>query len=996
MKKIIWCILLPVALMLIPNTSYAASTGQCEYGDSSCSSGSSGLGSNITMAPDCYSNNTCRDCYAGSASIWTRGRQYRKNNLTDVWSPCIATADSGAYTEAPAFPFNHGSCSAHGVSVFKQKYDYSTALINFLVQQTFGGQIPTHRYYTCDAEICTQGYMLNESSFCEQCSNTTGVASFWENTCSISSCIAGFSKSGNYLCVPNCSAGDYDDSGTCRPCPAGYYCPAGLSTTPANYGSTYGCLTGHYCPQRTKSATEYPCPIGTYNPLYNTTNISACVSCGAGRTTATTGCATSGLCSFCSNNANANTWSSGNCIIESCNNAFWLNSNSCKTCPTNATCNGTSTFSCNSGFAINGDKCSPIICPGGQWLNGSNCETCPIGYKCPFDNTKTLCNATDKEYQDQTNQSTCKTCPTGQIANQTRSGCVAITCPAGQWLDSDTCTECSTGWRCSNNQKTFCGNNNEYQDQFGQSICKTCAIGTEPNLNRTGCQNIQCPAGQWLNGSTCTQCSIGNRCEYNLTIPCSSDIKEYQDEPNQSTCKTCPTGQQSNATHTGCESIICPTNQILNGDNCICPAGNYMTSGNCIQCTLGSYCPLNSTTETPCPYGSYCPTPTEIYTCPTNHACAAKSTELTCAENYTLTAGYCLADTRSCTDKISGSLSALETWNGTTWINCTLESCLGTHIADIPSNTCIAQEQDCASDIPNATSAHSTWNGTTWTNCTLESCRENYTVNISTNTCDPITTDCTNEIPNALSAYATWNGTSFANCTPTMCSDGYKIEGKLCKSKCASNEHWENNGCVNNTRDCKSKIQHAKTAYERWDTLNFEWGTCSAETCNDGFHPELDGDGNICESNTRECTSSIPNASIAYQTWSESSNWNVECIPYGCEYGFKKVAAACAICEESNAEVFGENCAIVSCKNGYENKNNKCEPCGKPNAREYGSGCVIVDCNENYELKNGRCIAIIKPSSVYDQIESGLINPGNTSRVINTVLTPGMKKSTKK
>ena len=41
-------------------------------------------------------------------------------------------------------------------------------------------------------------------------------------------------------------------------------------------------IPGHYCPQGTESANQYPCAIGTYNPATNADVVSLCLPCTAG------------------------------------------------------------------------------------------------------------------------------------------------------------------------------------------------------------------------------------------------------------------------------------------------------------------------------------------------------------------------------------------------------------------------------------------------------------------------------------------------------------------------------------------------------------------------------------------------------------------------------------------------------------------------------------------------------------------------------------------
>lgn len=42
------------------------------------------------------------------------------------------------------------------------------------------------------------------------------------------------------------------------------------------------CPKGHYCPQGTGYAKQFPCPAGTYNPREGTDSQSACLLCPSG------------------------------------------------------------------------------------------------------------------------------------------------------------------------------------------------------------------------------------------------------------------------------------------------------------------------------------------------------------------------------------------------------------------------------------------------------------------------------------------------------------------------------------------------------------------------------------------------------------------------------------------------------------------------------------------------------------------------------------------
>lgn len=65
-----------------------------------------------------------------------------------------------------------------------------------------------------------------------------------------------------------CPAGTYQDEtgqGSCKACLAGYYCALASPCPGVNSTSPQLCPPGYYCPNGTRFATEYPCPIGTYN-----------------------------------------------------------------------------------------------------------------------------------------------------------------------------------------------------------------------------------------------------------------------------------------------------------------------------------------------------------------------------------------------------------------------------------------------------------------------------------------------------------------------------------------------------------------------------------------------------------------------------------------------------------------------------------------------------------------------------------------------------------
>ena len=74
-------------------------------------------------------------------------------------------------------------------------------------------------------------------------------------------------------------------------CPAGYYCTledtcgaqCGDPLPSGNYTVPQDCPPGHYCPEGTSFAFEWPCPVGSYGPNMNLHNASQCELCPPGR-----------------------------------------------------------------------------------------------------------------------------------------------------------------------------------------------------------------------------------------------------------------------------------------------------------------------------------------------------------------------------------------------------------------------------------------------------------------------------------------------------------------------------------------------------------------------------------------------------------------------------------------------------------------------------------------------------------------------------------------
>ena len=107
----------------------------------------------------------------------------------------------------------------------------------------------------------------------------------------------------------------------CSICPASYYCSGGV----ADYTVGYDCMKGHYCLPGTTSATQYPCPEGTYSNRTGRSVVADCTRAGPGYYSAGTG----------------NVLPTGQCAV-----GFY--------CPRGAT---TAKPSCNSTYCATGGPC---------------------------------------------------------------------------------------------------------------------------------------------------------------------------------------------------------------------------------------------------------------------------------------------------------------------------------------------------------------------------------------------------------------------------------------------------------------------------------------------------------------------------------------------------------------------------------------------------------------------------------------------------------------
>ncbi|CAG6003426.1 unnamed protein product, partial [Menidia menidia] len=211
------------------------------------------------------------------------------------------------------------------------------------------------------------------------------------------------------------------------PCPKGYYCsegsvapqhcPLGTISTEdgqascsacpqgnnASLSESYECPVGHYCPPRTWSKHQYPCPAGSFNPHTQKTKSQDCLPCPPGFYCDSPGKnVASGLCSagyYCLSGAQSPTPEDGRLTGDRCPEGHYCpqGSSAPQPCPigyhTNKTRNShlSDCLPCPPGFLCvsRGLSFPSHVCPAGSYCPGRDNTSgevsiaCSPGNECP-------------------------------------------------------------------------------------------------------------------------------------------------------------------------------------------------------------------------------------------------------------------------------------------------------------------------------------------------------------------------------------------------------------------------------------------------------------------------------------------------------------------------------------------------------------------------------------------------------------------------------------
>ena len=155
-------------------------------------------------------------------------------------------------------------------------------------------------------------------------------------------------------------------------------------------------------------------------------------------------------------------------------------------------------------------------------------------------------------------------------------------CEAGFYLKTGTCYPCSA-IAVENGTCTACSST-------GTCTAVSCNEGYRANGFK--CERITCPAGQYVNGNSCAACPSGTYSEGGTATSCTPCASGTWSPARASNCRACPSISVSNGTCTACSltgictAVSCNSGYKANGTTCekiVCPA-------HCSSCNVGGYC----------------------------------------------------------------------------------------------------------------------------------------------------------------------------------------------------------------------------------------------------------------------------------------------------------------------------------------------------------------------------------------------------------------------
>lgn len=458
-----------------------------------------------------------------------------------------------------------------------------------------------------------------------------------------------------------CPAGTYNDlqgsmrAEDCLPCPAGKACGYG---TGGNKLQDTSCAPGHYCPEGTPFKTKYPCPPGTWHNATNLESANDCLPCPRGKACVSgsavpAGCKPGHFCPERTKNVTdypcpAGTFYSGSDAVQI---------EDCKICPRGFYCPQGSTTPAPCMPGSYGPERLGLTMAGPSPSGWPSCKSCPEGYECPDFNTITPA-ACGKGKWSRLAEAQCTDCNVGYYCplNATSEGTMLNnTCPKGLYCGMKTdhvpgkqLDACPKGAYCivatplpqpcpEGTYRNAKGGEKE-QDCFDCPAGKYCVVDANNTIpqptgpcpagyycpNKTGvATTYPCPAGKYrgevggISLQSCADCPPGYTCE----------------NPGTATPAVCPRGKfcpGQTITPMNCpEGTFGNSTGLRHGEECSsCSPGYYCETaglttptGICNQgfvCRVGSNSssplgdPANDKDNSKCPKGGYCPTGSSI------------------------------------------------------------------------------------------------------------------------------------------------------------------------------------------------------------------------------------------------------------------------------------------------------------------------------------------------------------------------------------------------
>eukprot|EP00055_Hartaetosiga_balthica_P014317 m.77962 g.77962 ORF g.77962 m.77962 type:complete len:2863 (-) comp8558_c0_seq1:272-8860(-) len=240
------------------------------------------------------------------------------------------------------------------------------------------------------------------------------------------------------------------------------------------------------------------------------------------------------------------------------------------------------------------------------------CYSCQLGqYQNKYNHLSTSCTScAPGTYQNQYGQRYCTACPSSTYQPYYgQSYCRS--CSTGYYRSTAAAqARCQPGYKCAGSCSRQACSPGTYQNQYGQTTCKTCPYGTyQTQYGQTAC--VGCSPGYYTVSSSTVRyrCEPGYYCSGCRRYRCSGEY--FQGAYGQSSCaraRTCGVGQFQSRAPTATTDRVCST----------CPSGTFQTSSShtltyCYSvrnCAAGTYVSKQPTSSndrvcTNCASGTY-------------------------------------------------------------------------------------------------------------------------------------------------------------------------------------------------------------------------------------------------------------------------------------------------------------------------------------------------------------------------------------------------------